>query len=167
MTLAIERRERGREIRAALSKEDNLKRLYTFFLNLCGSSSCFDVEQFRRIIKEGDRRKIWSLSGVTVWSAPFILLQLSYFKAVNEKGEAVCFHFHLKEKKNSSEKRYHFLYRYLSGGIPLNYPKGNPYPMTEEVWNQYSKDYHWLGEEKYRNLLKSLENAFAKKRAKR
>lgn len=167
MVSAIERRERGREIRDALSKGDNIKRLYTFFLNLCGTSSDLDVEKFRQLIKEGDRRRVWSLSGVTVWSAPFILLQLSNFKGINEKGEEVSFHFYLERKENRSKERTHSLHRVLRGGVPLNYPVGSPYPMTKEVWNRYSKDYHWLNEEEHQTLLKVLESIFDKNNRKK
>jgi len=167
MLSAIERRECGREIRDVLSTGDNLKRLYTFFMNLCGDSSGLDVEKFRQLIKVGDRRRVWSLSGVTMWSVPFILLQLGYFKGINEKGEEVGFHFSLKEKKNTSGRSSHSLNRFLRGGVPLNYPVGSPYPMTKEIWEKYSKNYHWLNEEKHQELLKGLESAFDKKSRKK
>ena len=55
------------------------------------------------------------------------------------------------------------LLRVFDKGQVMNFPKGNPYPLTKEIWETYSKDYQWLGEEKYNKLLKGLKTAFDKK----
>ena len=100
---------------------------------------------------------------------PYILLALKDFTGCRKKLKTpFVFRFVLKEKKPKDiEKiwegtRFH-LHRIFEGGKTMKFPEGNPYPVTRENWEAYSKDYQWLGEEKYRNLLRGLESAFYKK----
>jgi hypothetical protein len=48
------------------------------------------------------------------------------------------------------EKGGYFLHKVFASGVMMNLPEGNPYPVTKEMWEEFSKDYDWV--------LKNLSN---------
>lgn len=160
--------ERGQRIRKILSEGDALKKLYTFCNNLCGRKKRLGIEKFNELVSEADRRNLWCYKDIPLWVVPYLLLTLRDFQGYGkELKKPFVFRFLLKEKPPKDIKevweseRFHLL-RVFEKGRQMDYPPGNPYALTKEIWEQQSKDYHWLGEEKYKKLLQGLEKAFLK-----
>ncbi len=160
--------ERGRQLRAFFSEGDGLKQLYAFFKELCGRKRHLSVKAVCQIIKEADRINLWSYKGVEVWTIPFLLLCLRDFEGYGKASkETFLFRFVLKGrppkklKKVWENEKFHLL-RVFDGGRVMDFPLGNPYPIRKDVWEQYSKEFCWLNDERWHNLLRSLEKCFEK-----
>ena len=145
--------------------------LYAFCNTLCGRSKRLGVQKFNELVREADRRNVWGYKGLPVWALPFVLLALRDFEGFSGRRQRrFVFRFVLKESppprlEDVWESGTYHLLRVFDGGGVMDFPPGNPYPIRKDIWQLYSREIGWLGEERYHQLVVSLEQCFKNERS--
>ena len=165
-------------LRARLQDKEFLSKLYCFCHKLCGNGG-LKVDKFCELIRKADSRNLWGCKGLEEWVIGFVLLVLDDFemKSNNPPYETkYVFRFFLKnykaldlkqlkqdDRKQSKmriedlwEKGDYFLYKVFASGVMMNVPEGNPYQVSKEMWEEFSKNYEWVKKELSELLLKKV-----------
>jgi len=151
--------ENGKRIRTALEDKEFISKLYCFCLKLCMSGN-LPVDKFIGLVKKADKRNLWSHAGFEEWVIGFLLLVLDDFEGTTREKQKYIFRFSLQKginrldesftKPNSKieiedimEREGYFLAKVFDSGDIMQYPEGNPYPVSRINWQRFSKDYDW------------------------
>lgn len=147
--------EHGKRLREEFFDSDNIRRVYCFMWKLCGPKN-FPIKSFIKSLERADKKKIWSYSGIPLWTIPFILLTLDNF--IHHKGFG--FHFYIKKKKSTSiddiwsENGKNSLCKVLtsSGELLEKTTIQNPLQISEDVFLELSSENSWI-DQQYVNLI--------------
>lgn len=170
--------ENAARLLAKLADKEFISKLYCFCHKLCGKGG-LKVEKFCELIKKANSRNLWGCGGLEEWVIGFLLLVLDDFEAKSisiPKEVKYVFRFYLKDykelhmkqqnaedRKQSKiriediwEKGNYFLYKVFASGVMTRLPEGNPYPVSREVWEEFSKNYEWIKKDLSELLLKRI-----------
>jgi len=147
--------EHGQQLREKFFDLENLKRTYCFMWKLCGAKN-FPIRSLVKTLERADKKRIWSYSGIPLWTIPYILLTLDNF--THNKGFG--FHFFIQKKKSSylddlwSGQSNNNLCKVFtdSGQLIEKSSSQNPMPITEDNFIKLSSDNDWV-EQRYMEIV--------------
>lgn len=154
--------EQGKILREDFFRDDSLRRAYSFSLHMCGVKN-LSANQFGQLIERADRRNVWSYRGITPWVIPYILITLGDFRGVSSVSQKVFdFHFVFEKPKKSpadvlwlSPEECSIIKLFSRTNKPFD-TADNPYPLSEQLYNEKAGDSSWVSG----SLLRALK-AFA------
>lgn len=151
--------EHGKQLRENFFDPENLKRTYCFMWKFCGAGN-FPIKSLIKTLERADKKRIWSYSGIPLWTIPYILLTLDNFIHNNKYGKNYNFHFFIQKNKSSclddlwSGRSKNTLRKVFtdSGRLIEKATPQNPLPITEANFIEFSSDNSWI-EQKYIDIV--------------
>ena len=153
--------EAGLSLKEHVFKEENLKQIYAFCHYLC-RKQVFSTSKFCKLIKLADQKNIWFYKNLPFWAVGFILMTLDDFEGQRSKDKTnYIYRFVFESGKPKTvedlwekQGKYQLSKVFGDTGKMINFPPENPFLVSEETFEELSKDQEWLQLSHINSLMK-------------
>jgi hypothetical protein len=137
-------------LRAEFFTHDNVTTAYAFVKAMCGRNCRVPLQDFAKLIRRADRRRIWHYVDLPLWCVAPILLTLSDFDVRTRVGMAKI-HFTFDKPRGADEviwlqpEECSLKKVYADSGRMVEMA-GNPWAMSEASYNAIGGNKEWIGD---------------------
>lgn len=172
--------ENGKRIRGLLQDKEFISKLYCFCHSLCLKKN-LSVNRFCELVREADKRNLWRAKDLDDRIIGFLLLLFGDFRGKssktdqNKEQKPYTFRFYLMKRGEILRKflstisnrkinindiclgKDYQLFKVFDNGNKMNFPAGNPYPVSTATWERFSDDFEKTLKSDSEELVKQIK----------